>query len=222
MKPNIEQEKIIEHALRSALKFKDTYDEVYDHILSAFNALPGDVDFTDTLYGIIANDFGGVKGLKKIERKHTWLAIRHFIADYLKALLIPLTSVILVFLIPVTGLFYFLIASGRLNGLQLQLVLTFIPIGVLGIAVYKFRQQVKSFQAGRQVYMGYIRQNIVAFSGSFILFFPTFLWTTTVMFCHKLKYSEVPPAVCAIVFFAEALHTFAGYKMYTTAVNLNI
>jgi hypothetical protein len=221
MKPNIEQEKIIGQVLRGALKFKDTYDEVYDHILSALDTLPGDVHFTDALYDIMANDFGGVKGLKKIERKHTWLAVRQFIADYLKALLKPLISVALVFLMAGTGSFYFSIASGWLNGLCEQLVLTGVPITVLSIGVHRFRQQVKSFRAGRQVYMDYIRQNIIAFSGGFILFFPTLLWSTTNIIFHKLKYVEVPSSVCAIVFFVIALHTFAGYKMYTTRVILN-
>ena len=218
MKLNAEQEKIVEQTLRNVLNFKDTYDEVYDHILSSFDALPADVHFADALYNIIEYDFGGAKGLKATERKHTWLAIRYFITDYLKGLLKPLTSVAILLLIAVTALFYFSIASGWLNELFLQFVLTYIPLLVLGIGVFKFRKQVKSFQKGQQVVIGYIRQNIVAFSGSFILFFPFFLYHTTNIIFHKLKYSQAPPSVYAIVFFVVAMHTFAGYKMYTENV----
>jgi hypothetical protein len=207
MKPNIEQGKLIQQLLRSALKFNDTYDEVYDHVLSALDALPDDVHFMGTLHNIIEYDFGGAKGLKNIERKHTRLAIRQFIAYYLKAMLVPLTSVAIIFLIAGTGLFYFLIASGWLERIYASLVVTMIPALVFGIAMFKLRKHKKYFHRGLQVY---VRQTILGFSGIFMLNFPFFLWHITRM-CYK--YDRMPPLACAIIFFVVALHTFACHKM---------
>jgi hypothetical protein len=68
MKLTEEQIKNLQKYLHDALSYRETYEEIYDHILSAMEFQPEGVSFEDAINNIIRDDFGGVKNLVKIER----------------------------------------------------------------------------------------------------------------------------------------------------------
>jgi hypothetical protein len=70
MKPNQNQQLQLQQYLCKNLKYRETYAEFYDHILSALETLPGDISFDDASQKIIAEDFGGLTGMRLIENKY--------------------------------------------------------------------------------------------------------------------------------------------------------
>lgn len=77
-----EQILTIEQKLSYAVKYQETYDELYDHVISTIENLDG--VYTDvTLDGVIESGFGGYNNLKAIERNSAKIAgkamqIRHW------------------------------------------------------------------------------------------------------------------------------------------------
>ena len=69
MKPTSQQEENLRTYLRNELLYRETYEEVYDHILTALEQKPQDISFQDSVNQIIKDDFGGGKGLLEMEKK---------------------------------------------------------------------------------------------------------------------------------------------------------
>jgi len=70
MKPTLQQTQLLKKYLRDTLDYRETYEEIYDHILSAVENNMADVSFEEAVNTIINSDFGGAKGLAKIEKQH--------------------------------------------------------------------------------------------------------------------------------------------------------
>ena len=69
MKPSLQQEENLRTYLRKELRYRETYEEVYDHILTALEQKPDNVPFQDLVNQIIKDDFGGGKGLLEMEKR---------------------------------------------------------------------------------------------------------------------------------------------------------
>jgi len=90
MKPTLQQEKILKTYLSDILKYKETIDEVYDHVLSAVENRAENISFQDAVNQVLNNDFGGGKNLVKMEEQRlrdvTWEGffqiVRYIKADF--------------------------------------------------------------------------------------------------------------------------------------------
>jgi hypothetical protein len=69
MKPTSQQEENLRTYLRNELLYRETYEEVYDHILTALEQKPQDISFQDSVNQIIKDDFGGGQDLVEMEKK---------------------------------------------------------------------------------------------------------------------------------------------------------
>jgi len=70
MKPTLQQTQLLKKYLRNTLDYRETYEEIYDHILSAVEGITADLSFEEAVNNTIKSDFGGVKGLVKMEKQH--------------------------------------------------------------------------------------------------------------------------------------------------------
>jgi len=70
MKPTPDQELLLQKYLRKNLKYRETYAEFYDHILTAVEAEKSDILFDDLVIGTIKADFGGTKEMRLIENEY--------------------------------------------------------------------------------------------------------------------------------------------------------
>lgn len=105
MKLTEEQLVLLTETLNDRLKYSETYDEVYDHVLTALEDVDDSIPLGEAVNTIMLNDFGGFKGLRKIENERRWTVARQmiskqllFFADYLKFPLLPLTILLYVIL----------------------------------------------------------------------------------------------------------------------------
>ncbi|WP_184542631.1 hypothetical protein [Mucilaginibacter sp. FT3.2] len=67
MKPDTRQDELLKHYLSKVFLYRETYEEVYDHVISALHELPATQSFQDTVNDIISRDFGGHNNLITME-----------------------------------------------------------------------------------------------------------------------------------------------------------
>ncbi|MDB5002346.1 MAG: hypothetical protein JWQ34_571 [Mucilaginibacter sp.] len=82
MKPNREQQEFIKAKLNGILRYRETYAEVYDHILLALAQQADYQDFETLVNNIIEQDFGGDFKLRQMEDKCRVAAIKKVKKQY--------------------------------------------------------------------------------------------------------------------------------------------
>jgi hypothetical protein len=87
MKPTSQQIKVLQDYLHQTLTYREAYDEIYDHILSALEQHPDDVTFEEAVNQVINNDFGGPKNLVKAEKGIKDTLVKDSIQRYIGYLL---------------------------------------------------------------------------------------------------------------------------------------
>jgi hypothetical protein len=86
MKPTQQQVEILQKYLHDTLTYRETYAEIYDHILTAIEYQPEEVPFEDAVKNIINNDFGSAKNLLKVEKAAKDALVEEAISRFLKNL----------------------------------------------------------------------------------------------------------------------------------------
>ncbi|OOQ56429.1 hypothetical protein [Mucilaginibacter pedocola] len=84
MKPTEAQKLSLQTYLHDTLSYRETYEEIYDHILSAMEFQPEGVSFEDAINNIIRNDFGGAKNLVKIETESKNAMVKEGLNKFLR------------------------------------------------------------------------------------------------------------------------------------------
>ncbi len=70
MKPNQQQELRLQAYLAKNLRYRETYAEFYDHILSVVETLPVGISFDNASEEVIEKSFGGIAGMRLIEQNY--------------------------------------------------------------------------------------------------------------------------------------------------------
>jgi hypothetical protein len=83
MKLTKQEDLLLKQYLCKTLKYRETYDELYDHIVTALSHKTTITSFEQTVYDIITDDFGGYDNLMKQERTSKKVAIKDTIRGFL-------------------------------------------------------------------------------------------------------------------------------------------
>lgn len=83
MKPTPDQELLLQKYLRKNLKYRETYAEFYDHILTAVEVDSGDASFNDMVMKVIIDDFNGAQGMRSIEDQYKNSSFKELKRKYL-------------------------------------------------------------------------------------------------------------------------------------------
>src|ERR1700759_442967 len=67
MKPTLKQQLWLKDYLYQVMDYRETYEEVYDHILAALENKPEEKQFETTVAEVIDEEFGGNNGLMEME-----------------------------------------------------------------------------------------------------------------------------------------------------------
>lgn len=91
MKPTDKQIATLQQYLKKTFKYKESREEVLDHIICALAHHPGNSSFEDAVNNIIRNDFGGHDNLEKVEKgikeavsADTYKRFRIYLTDLLR------------------------------------------------------------------------------------------------------------------------------------------
>jgi len=83
MKLTGQEDQFLKQYLSKILKYRETYDELYDHIITALSHKTTITSFEQTVYDIITDDFGGHDNLMKLEKAFRKAAIKGTIRLFL-------------------------------------------------------------------------------------------------------------------------------------------
>lgn len=106
MKPDHQQKQMLQAYLQKGLSYRETYEEVYDHILASLESKPTGISFADTVNAIIREDFGGSKDLWVMEKNCRKEVEKEVLRKYLRYCLsfFRLSSVI--YVVPALLIYY--------------------------------------------------------------------------------------------------------------------
>lgn len=122
MKPTEQQLKVVQDYLHKTLTYRETYEEIYDHILSAVEYQPNHISFEDAVNNIIRNDFGSPENLLKIEKANKNALVKETINTYLQYFWYYFKLPGLLYTLPVALLSYYFFSQVKLE-----------PIAVAGV-----------------------------------------------------------------------------------------
>ncbi len=109
MKLTEEELNFLKYTLRVRITYKEIYDEVYDHVLTALEHRDDKLSFTQAFDSILINDFGRFAGLRLIEKKRSWAVARQVLVKqlnyFIKHFMFPLLPLTVV----IYGLIYYLV-----------------------------------------------------------------------------------------------------------------
>ncbi|WP_374950608.1 hypothetical protein [Mucilaginibacter sp.] len=83
MKPTAQQIKTLQDYLHQTLVYREAYEEIYDHILTALEHQPDNIPFQEAINNIIRVDFGDPKNLLKVEKSIKTALVNDAIRKYL-------------------------------------------------------------------------------------------------------------------------------------------
>jgi hypothetical protein len=223
MKPNAEQQEFIRQKLQGKLKVRETYDELYDHVLSALDKVPDDGLFASAVHQIIEHDLGGKRAMRAIQIKAVKIAVKDFIGEYFTSLGQSLKSPAMFIILPATVIYYLLMHQEWFWGVTGQTLPTFIiliPATIISANHLKVQKQ-RGWKTNKTESAKLLIKPI---ANGFMLFFPMILWPQTSIICHYLQragimqkqidYYGMPVNVATVLFFVISLHALVYYKMY--------
>jgi|GEM_PF-2785175 hypothetical protein len=218
MKPNAEQQQFIKAQLQDMLKVRETYEELYDHVLTALEVMPDGVPFYDAVHHIIEHDLGGKNDIRSMQTRAIKIAIKDFIKDYFICLGQSLTSALMLIIIAVTVIFYLLMKAGVIGH---QLIYLIIPMGIASRGLRIVRKKEMDWQVLK---IDYAMFRIRSFASTFVPVFPMFLWLLTSVICSYLQnkgiMAEEPGPyhmttnIGTAIFFIALLNSLTYYKLY--------
>ena len=128
MKPTAEQDILLKAYLREVLRYRDTYEEVYDHVLTALahNTYSGTME--EAVNQILRVDFGGYDQLRKMESKARAAALNDGIKRYLRFFWSYFKWPALPFTLCFAVLVYFTLAQVKLQPMVLG--------GIFGVIIF--------------------------------------------------------------------------------------
>jgi hypothetical protein len=83
MKLTEQEDQLLKQYLSKILKYRETYDELYDHVVTALSHKTTITSFEQSVYDIITDDFGGYDNLMKLEKASKKMAIKDTIKGFL-------------------------------------------------------------------------------------------------------------------------------------------
>ncbi|RYU90202.1 hypothetical protein EWM62_11730 [Mucilaginibacter terrigena] len=139
MKPTEKQLKVLQDYLHNTLTYRESYEEIYDHILSAIEHQPDSIKFEDTINTIIINDFGSHKNLLKIEKAGKDALVKEctskFLDYFISFFKFPALFYTLIFALAV----YYTLTHARLVPFTIETIfalMTIVPGGIYLLRLY--------------------------------------------------------------------------------------
>jgi hypothetical protein len=128
MTPTEAQKLTLQKYLHDSLRYRETYEEIYDHILSAIAYQSDNISFEDAINNIICNDFGGSKNLVKIENESKCALVKESFNKYLLFLIGFFKFPALLYTIAGSLLGYYILLQVNLSVVVLEIFLAVLTI----------------------------------------------------------------------------------------------
>ncbi|RFZ95359.1 hypothetical protein D0C36_07470 [Mucilaginibacter conchicola] len=215
MKPTPQQTAELTNYLKKELKFRESFEEIYDHILSALEHKADDANFQDTVNAIIKEDFGGHNRLPEIEKRiATSIAddcrrkFRGFFVDQLKA-----PSIF--YYLPIGAALYFILDALQLAPKAVQVVFVLIMFCPSFLALFRYFKGGYAFEdrsaSARDKVFGFTTWLPLWLTGGLILWMPKL----DVYFIAHAIWGSGSYVLPAILLTLAMMYNVAVYKLYS-------
>jgi hypothetical protein len=211
MKPSQEQLTAIEDILGNASKYRETYEELYDHILSALETVPDDVPFIGALYNIVENGLGGKSGISLIEEKYRKVAVKEIAKKYLTYFGRYLISPLILVIIAGTALLYWVLVMVQSPTAHFLLMIMIMNIGYLPL---RFRR----YEVAKAQRLGYHgKSSIVSIAYPVFRYAPVYFYAV-IGLCYFLVNVRANPntltaPIISTIFFISTVNALTFYRL---------
>ncbi len=221
MKPTSQQQQYLSAYLSSNLVYRETYDEFYDHLLTALENEPADISFKDAVHGLVNKEFGGVTQLRQIEENYKNETLKDMKQRYLKYLTAYLKFPNVVPVIATSTIFYFMLNASLFNRswfLAIYFLMAFVPSVINWVRAiqlgYFSKNNKRSIKDDGFTWMKYTP---VTLFGGFAIYHYLFVKDTPASW-----FKSVNPLTITLIFMAYILHIHAYYKIYKDQFKLSL
>lgn len=214
MKPTPAQLLLLQKYLRKNLKYRETYAEFYDHILTAVEAEKADVLFDDLVMGVIKSDFGGTKGMRLIEAEYQRSVFKELKKKYRHYVLNNFRFPGLFITVTLGVLIYFITK-------QLWFDMDVFLLNIIAIRVIPDILRMITYIRLPRIYKAPLRSIKTAFFKwqnfmTFFIFYLAYLLASHSVFSNPVWLKEiiVTPLIMTIPMLLVAIHSLTYYKVY--------
>ncbi|MFA6087657.1 hypothetical protein [Mucilaginibacter sp.] len=120
MKPDAQQLKVLQDYLHETLTYREAYEEIYDHILTALEHQADTISYQDAINNIIANDFGSPKNLLKVEKGIKDGLVDDAVRKYMSYFTAYFKFPALLYTLPCTLLTYYFLTQAKFSPLVIN------------------------------------------------------------------------------------------------------
>lgn len=134
MKPTQQQKQWLQDYLYQVMEYRETYEEVYDHILTALEYKTGEQFFESMVIEIIADDFGGHNSLLEMEESCKNAIGKEVISHYWTYFGAFLKSPLVIFTAIIASLIYYVASHISFTTMAvIYFIIFYMPVFVLTI-----------------------------------------------------------------------------------------
>lgn len=108
MKLRQDQKQLLEKYISNVVLYKETYEEIYDHVLTALEGRDGIENLQRRTHQLIDDDFGGYAGIAKLESQRRDMIRADLRSTYLHHVKVNLQNPLIILLLMILGLAYYL------------------------------------------------------------------------------------------------------------------
>lgn len=220
MNLTLSQQQILKDYLSNELVYRETYNELYDHISSGLENTPEGSSFEETLKNYVRKEFGGIFGLHAIEKQYRSTVLKGMKRQYFDNIsrLFRFPQIILLSI--VTVMVYLAFSASWFNANWYFALFFVAAFAITGI------------RAARYISSGFWKKKMPSVKDDgfvMIKFFPFALFVLIGLYGYfvlgntsRELFNTFSPVVTTVIFIAYALHIMSFYKMYRSEFKVNM
>ncbi|MDP9080644.1 MAG: hypothetical protein M3O71_24735 [Bacteroidota bacterium] len=211
MKPTEQQKQQLQDYLRKGLKYRETYEEIYDHVLAALEYKAEASPFNNTVNEIIREDFGGSKNLWRIEETFRKSVAKDMSTQFWKLFSAYLRFPLAMFTVIISAVFYYIIYKINAEPVVFErtfVLFAFLPALLIPLRYYKlgyiFKDTKKSVRDNIFIWIAQLPLRLCICSNMLLLIY------------HKADFSflgSFEPLILTIIIVAEITLSLAIIKL---------
>jgi hypothetical protein len=219
MKPDQQQIKVLQDYLHETLTYREAYEEVYDHILTALEHHPDNISYQDAINNIIRNDFGDHKNLLKIEKVNKAALVRESLNKYVSFFLGYFKFPGVIYTATYGLLIYYFLTRVNLGMVALVSILLIITMVVPGVII-----MVRLFNTGyfldttRKSARDKMFENFAGGPVRVLIALHTWIFATSSGYGYKISvfgaWYNLHPYIITIILMLCTIYNLALYKLY--------
>jgi hypothetical protein len=219
MKPDQQQIKVLQDYLHETLTYREAYEEIYDHILTALEHQPDNISYQDAINNIIRNDFGDHKNLLKIEKVNKAALVKESLNKYVSFFLSYFTFPRVIYTAIYGLLIYYFLTRVNLGMVVMVSILLIITIVVPGVIV-----MVRLFNTGyfldttRKSARDKMFENFAGAPVRVLIALHTWIFATSSGYGYKISnfgaWYNLHPYTITIILMLCTIYNLALYKLY--------